>query len=155
MQRNSHYWNDTNNYFDEVIYHVLDVTAEVTRYRAGDLDITANVDAFQVEELRRKRSEELKISPALSVYYYGFNLSKDWIGGNRKLRQALTMAIDREVIVEKITRRGEAPAYSWVPPKVSNYSGYQMAFAKLSRAERERRARRLFAEAGYDESNRS
>jgi ABC-type oligopeptide transport system substrate-binding subunit len=39
---------------------------------------------------------------------------------NPALRQALSMAIDREVLTEKVIGRGEQPAYSWVPPGVNN-----------------------------------
>ena len=63
------------------------------------------------------------------------------------------MAIDRDVLVEKITGRGEAPAYSWVPPGVDNYEPRRLAFADMSQEERNARARRLVAQAGYGPDN--
>jgi ABC-type oligopeptide transport system substrate-binding subunit len=61
------------------------------------------------------------------------------------------MAVDRETLVEKVIGRGEAPAYSWVPPGVDNYEPIRFSYAELSREERNAAARRLYREAGYSE----
>jgi oligopeptide transport system substrate-binding protein len=85
------------------------------------------------------------------VHYYGFNLSKPPFADNRYLRQALSMAIDRETLVEKVAGRGEAPAYSWVPPGVDNYEPIRFSYASMSQQERDAAARRLYREAGYSD----
>ena len=61
------------------------------------------------------------------------------------------MAIDRETLVEKVTGRGEAPAYSWVPPGVDNYEPIRFSYAELSQDERNAAARRMYREAGYSD----
>ena len=63
------------------------------------------------------------------------------------------MAIDREVLVDKVTGRGEEPAYSWVPPGVGNYEPRRFSYADLGQNERDAAARRLYREAGYNEEN--
>ena len=63
------------------------------------------------------------------------------------------MAIDRETLVEKVIGRGEAPAYSWVPPGVDNYEPIRFSYADMSQEERNAAARRLYREAGYSEDN--
>jgi oligopeptide transport system substrate-binding protein len=64
------------------------------------------------------------------------------------------MAIDREFIVEKLRRGGEAPAYGFVPPGVANYpGGVKVAWADMPFAQRQAEARRLLAEAGYGPAN--
>ena len=63
------------------------------------------------------------------------------------------MAIDRDVLVDRITGRGEAPAYSWVPPGVDNYDPRRLAYADQTQAERNIHARMLLLEMGYSESN--
>jgi ABC-type oligopeptide transport system substrate-binding subunit len=63
------------------------------------------------------------------------------------------MAVDRETLVEKVTGRGEAPAYSWVPPGVDNYDPRRFSYADMSQEERNAAARRLYREAGYGEDN--
>ena len=79
-------------------------------------------------------------------------MTKPPFKGNRLLRQALSMAVDREQLAAKVTGRGEAPAYSWVPPGVDNYEPTLFSFASLSRDERNNVARRLYKEAGYSET---
>jgi len=150
LVRNEHYWNDAKTALDAVHHHVL--TQEVTefnRYRAGELHVTGNVPPERMKQVREEIPDELFISTYLGVYYYGFNLTKPPFKDNPQLREALSMAIDREVLVEKITGRGEAPAYSWVPPGVDNYDPRRLNFAEQSQDERNVRARNLYREAGY------
>jgi ABC-type oligopeptide transport system substrate-binding subunit len=89
----------------------------------------------------------------LGVYYYGFNMEKEPFASNPRLREALSMAIDREVIVS-ITGRGEKPAYNWVPRGISNYDPQPYTWGQLSKTEREQRAQQLFREAGYGTDDR-
>ncbi|MDH3747419.1 MAG: peptide ABC transporter substrate-binding protein [Gammaproteobacteria bacterium] len=153
LVRNEHYWDNANTWFDRVIHHVLDPASEVARYRAGELDVTSNVDSGVFEIMREQRPDELKVAPYLGVYYYGLNLSRPPFKNNPMLRQALSMAIDRETVVSAITRRGELPAYSFVPPGVSNYEPQPLAYKFLSVKERHEEARRLYKESGYGPSN--
>jgi ABC-type oligopeptide transport system substrate-binding subunit len=63
------------------------------------------------------------------------------------------MAIDRDVLVTNITGRGEAAAYSWVPPGVDNYEPRRFSYAALTQDERNALASRLLREAGYGPDN--
>ena len=154
LVRNEQYWNDAETALDAVHHHVLpqEVT-EFNRYRAGELHITGNVPPERIKQVREEMPDELFISTYLAVYYYGFNLTKPPFKDNPQLREALSMAVDREILVEKITERGEAPAYSWVPPGVDNYDPRRFNFAELSQDERNVRARNLYREAGYSKEN--
>ena len=154
LHRNPHYWNDANTAIDVVRHHVVtQEMAELNRYRAGELHTTSTVPPDNFEQIRVEYADELHIAPTLGIYYYGFNLSKPPFRDNPALRQALSMAIDREVLVEKVTGRGEAPAYSWVPPGTDNYEPPQLSYVNLSQEERNSIARRLYDEAGYGPDN--
>ena len=150
LVRNDHYWNNGQTAIDAVHHHVLpqEVT-EFNRYRAGELHLTGGVPPDNFKQIREELADELHISPYLGVYYYGYNLTKPPFKDSPELRQALSMAIDREVLVEKIIERGEAPAYSWVPPGVDNYDPRRFNYAELTQEERNTRARQLYHEAGY------
>ena len=118
LRRNEYYWNNASTSIDAVNYLVItQEIAQLNRFRAGEIDITDTVPPESFASVREQFAEQLHIAPYLGVYYYGFNLSKPPFANNLELRQALSMAIDREVLVEKIVGRGEAPAYSWVPPR--------------------------------------
>lgn len=153
LRRNEHYWNNVATALDGVNYHVVvQDAAELNRYRAGELHVTSTVPPDNFVALREQFGSELRVAPYLGIYFYGFNLTKPPFKGNRALRQALSMAVDREQLAAKVTGRGEAPAYSWVPPGVDNYAPTVLSFAALSRDERESLARRLYKEAGYSDA---
>ncbi len=154
LRRNAQYWNNTATAIDKVRYYVTpEPQVELNRYRAGELDTTANVPPEAFAALKQERPEQLRLSPYLGVYYYGLNLTRAPFKDKPELRQALSMAIDREVLSEKITGRGEEPAYSWVPPGVSNYEAIRFPYASMTPEERHAAAKRLYKESGYDEDN--
>jgi ABC-type oligopeptide transport system substrate-binding subunit len=154
LTRNRHYWNNVATSIDEVRYHVL--TQEVTelnRYRAGELHITGSVPPDSFQRVRLERGDELRVAPYLGVYYYGFNLTRPPFKDRPQIRQALSMAIDRNVLVDSITGRGEAAAYSWVPPGVGNYEPRRLAYADQTQESRNIHAQRIMREAGYGPEN--
>jgi oligopeptide transport system substrate-binding protein len=154
LHRNPHYWNNQNTAIDVVRHHVVtQEMAELNRYRAGELHTTSSVPPDNFTQIKTEYADQLHIAPTLGVYYYGFNLTRPPFKDNAALRQALSMAIDREVLVEKITGRGEAPAYSWVPPGTNNYEPPQLSYVDLSQDERNALARSLYKEAGYGDEN--
>jgi len=154
LERNSYYWDDANTAIDRVHYHVLpEPMSEYNRFRSGELHITDSVPTDIFEQVREDYPDELKVATSFTVYYYGYNVTRPPFKDSPELRQALSMAIDRDVLVEKITRRGEQPAYSWVPPGIAGYESAQLPFASLSQQERVEQARRLYQAAGYGEDN--
>jgi len=150
LRRNSHYWNNASTKLEEVHFvHIADAGTELRQYRAGQLDFTYVVPAPQFQWIKQNLPDELHVAPQLSVYYYGFNLTRPPFKDNPKLRRALSMAIDRDKLTTAVTGVGEAPAYGWVPRGVWNYTPQQFDYAGKPYAERLAEARRLFAEAGY------
>lgn len=154
LSRNEHYWNNSATAINQVRYHVLtQEMTELNRYRAGEIHITGSVPPDSFEQVREEFPDELHVAPYLGVYYYGFNLTKPPFKDNPQLREALSMAVDRDALVARITGRGEEPAFSWVPPGVDNYEPRRFVYADQSQDERNAHARRLLREAGYGEDN--
>jgi oligopeptide transport system substrate-binding protein len=154
LSRNEHYWNNEQTAIDEVRHHVLtQPMTELNRYRAGELHITGTVPPDNFAQLREEHPDELRVAPSLGIYYYGFNLVKPPFKGSPRVREALSLAVDRDRIVESITGRGEAPAFSFVPPGVANYEPRRLEFADQSQERRNAQARRLIAQAGYGPEN--
>jgi oligopeptide transport system substrate-binding protein len=152
LLRNPQYRDDANTTLDEVWYYpVENAEAELNRYRAGELDLTETVPARQIPWLRQNLPDELHIAPYLGSYVFGFNTTQPPFRDAPKLRKALALALDREILTSKISGAGELPAYSWVPP-VSGYTQQLPDWAQWTQAERNAEAQRLYAEAGYSAS---
>ncbi len=150
LERNPLYWDNGNTSIDRVVYHPIEnQSTELKRYRAGELDYTTDIPDNQFRWIRENLSDQLHIGPYLGMYYYGFNLTRPPFKDNLKLRRALSMAIDREIITEKITGVGEIPSYSWVPKGINNYRSQELDYAGWGRKERIEEAQRLYREAGY------
>jgi oligopeptide transport system substrate-binding protein len=154
LRRNEHYRDNALTAIDRVRHlFIPEPAVELNRYRAGELHITKNVPAEAFARIRRERPDELRVSPYLSVYYYGFNLTRPPFRGNLELRRALSMAIDRQALTESVTGRGETPAWSWLPPGVDNYGERRLTYESMSDEERKAAARRAYAKAGYSDGN--
>jgi oligopeptide transport system substrate-binding protein len=154
LRRNDQYWNNAATSIDTVNYHVLvQDSSELNRYRAGELQITSTVPPDNFAQVQEELGDQLHVAPYLGVYYYGFNLSKPPFKDNPGLRQALSMSIDREQLTSKVTGRGEAPAYSWVPPGANNYEPPALGYSAMTQAERNQVARNLYKSAGYSDDN--
>jgi len=155
LVRNEYYWNNTNTAIDRVRYYITpQPMTELNRFRAGELDITSSIPSGAFAQMQAERPDEVRTSPSLGVYYYGFNLSNAKFANNQKLRQALSMAIDRDAIATKIVGRGEQPAYSWVPEGIVGYQPRRLSYETMTQEERNEIARQLYKEAGYGPGNR-
>lgn len=152
--RNPQYWNNAATVVERVFYHPSeDINAELKRYAADEFDTTYEIPLVQAKTLRARYGAELRVAPYQGNYYYGFNLSKPPFQDNPKLRQAMAMAIDRDVIVNKVMNGMALPAYSFVPPGTWNYTPQVPTWAAWPREQKLAEARRLYAEAGYSTQN--
>ncbi len=149
LGRNAAYWDNANVHINEIEYQIAsDDTAQFSRYRAGELDVTNSVPPNAFPTLRDHQSSELVVAPILATAYYGMNLKAGPTAASIKLRKALAMAIDRQRLVEALGA-GQTPAYGFLPPNVWNYEQQFLAWKDLPDAARVSEARRLYVEAGY------
>ena len=154
LERNVHYWDNEDTIIEKVVYYPIeDQSTELKRYRAGEIDRTEEIPNKQFKWIKQNLNAELQVSPYLGSYYYGFNLTKPPFKDNLSLRRALSMAIDRKIIVEKITGIGEKPLYSWVPPGIYGYDPVQLDYADWSQEQRVAEAQKLYKEAGYSKGD--
>jgi len=152
--RNRHYRDDAGTAIDAVRYHhVSDMGAELTRYRAGELDVTYSLPPGQLARLPAALAGQLHVGPQLGVYYYGLALDRAPFAGNPALRRSLAMAIDRELLARKVLGDGEIPAFGWVPPGVDGHVPQRFEWADWPAERRMAEARRLYAEAGFSAAN--
>jgi oligopeptide transport system substrate-binding protein len=150
LVKNPNYWNAGKVAIDAVVFDPTDNRATVLkRHRAGEFDIIINgLPNDRLGWLKQNMPKELHLVPLAWVSYYVFNTTKPPFNDQR-VRQALAMAVNREVLVEKVMRGGELPAYGVVPDGIANYISQKVSWAKMSQADRDAAAIKLMSEAGY------
>lgn len=154
LERNTYYWDNKNTRLNKVYYYPIEnQSSELKRYRAGEIDLAESVPISQMPWLRKNLKQDLRIAPYLGIYYLGYNLTQPPFKNNKKLRQALSMVINRDVLTEKILKTGETPAYSWVPPNVANYQQVEYEWKSWPMSRRIKVAKELFQQAGYNKTN--
>lgn len=154
----SHVRLDRNPRFHEVagvrldaVYHVPveDPGAALRRYRAGELDVVVSLPSEQIPTLRREYGTQLHLVQQMGIEYLAFNTRRPPFDDAR-VRRALSMAVDREILAAKILQAGEPAAFCLVPPGVVNYPAPGCAdFGAWSQARRVEEARRLLESAGF------
>ena len=149
LARNPNYWDAAHVPIEKIRYVNAESEAtELREYIAGELDMTWAIPAPDLERVTQKYGAEIQTAPILGTLYLALDLSEPPLRGNSDLRQALSMALDRELIADHVIL-GVTPAYSFVADGIS---GYQPPAYEWSTWTRERQltvARELFARAGY------
>jgi len=153
LDRNEYYWARDDVDIDTVLFHVTeDVTSEFNRFRAGELDFTFQVPHNQFHWSRENLGGQLKSDPYLSTYFLLLNFRSAGLDDVR-VRKALSMAIDREVLAERVIGTGETPAYAFVPESMPGYPEIRYEWSAWPMAQRLEEARGLLTEAGYGADN--
>jgi oligopeptide transport system substrate-binding protein len=151
--KNEQYWDSENTTLEATYYYSLDEpNSALKRYRANELDFTDTIPLEQLPLIKDRMASEYKVAPYFGSYYYGFNNTKAPFKNNPKLRTALNMAIDRDILVNIVIGAGQIPAYSFVPP-VKTFQPIEPEWSTWSKEKRETEALRLYQEAGYSKEN--
>lgn len=140
---NNHYWNAGNVALHGIHFITLEETsAEERAYRAGQLHMTSALPPNRVSWWRDRHPSELRIDPYLGTYYVLLN-HRNVVLSDPRVREALSLSIDRRQITENLLGAGQRPATSFSPDAIP---GYQPPVRGGPDPER---ARQLLAEAGY------
>jgi oligopeptide transport system substrate-binding protein len=151
LARNPRFWDAPHVCFNQISYYPnSDAIASERRVRDGELDLSTTVQSNRLAYLRRSgMANFVRVAPLGAVTYLTFNL-KDPALKDVRVRQALSMAIDRDFIAHKLLRGGQTPAYGFIPPGLVGYpEGVKTYWSGWSFEKRQAEARRLLAAAGY------
>lgn len=150
--RNPFYWDAKQVHLTRVIYHPVSGNSTVSQYLGGTLDWTNGFPANDAKQLKRVLGSQVVHGPYFGTAMLCFNLDRAPFKGNRKLRLALSMAIDRKIIAKYLNHGLVLPAYNLVPP-LEGYTPAIPAWAKLPAKKRHALARKLYHEAGYSKAH--
>jgi len=128
LARFPEYWNAKAFAFDKVVFRTIpDSTARLASLRSGDLEIAERVEPTDVKELQAQTG--FKVASITSLGYQGLTVnvangpqSKNPIGEDKRIRQALSLAIDRQGLVDAVFDGEFTPGGQAVPPVSPYYS---------------------------------
>ncbi len=154
LKKNPHFYDAAKVALDTVVYYsTQDYSAAFKRFRAGELDLTNSVPSQEIDWLKANLPQVLHVAPYILSQYVQFNLTRRPFDDIR-VRTALSLAIDREVIASRVMRAGEKPAYAYIPPGLPTYPGKaELRFRRMPMAARIVKAKALLREAGFGPNN--
>lgn len=149
------YFHDADNVSVDSVkfYPTEDRGAALRRFQAGELHTNNDAPLEQIGFIREELGDQFRVAPYLGTYYYALNHESETMK-DPEVRQALSMAIDREFLAEDIWGGTMVAAYSLVPPGIGNYG--EPAFSEWADEDlldREEKAREILESKGYSESN--
>jgi len=154
-ERNTMYWNNDATIIDKVVTLVInDENTDFTRWEAGETDKGA-VPSGQYPRLKAEYPDEAISFPRLCTYYMTFNLSPSGPEAFKdvRVRQALSYALDRSVVTDKILQGGQIQAFTFTPGATAGFEVPAVAFGQMSQDQRNVNAKLLMAAAGYGPDN--
>jgi peptide/nickel transport system substrate-binding protein len=116
------YWNKDNVHIDRIVYlPIVDATVRLANLKSGGLDLIERLLATDIKDVRA--DTRLKLSTALELGYQGIDINvgngdraKNPLGSSAKVRQALSLAIDRDALSQVVFNGEFVPGNQWVNP---------------------------------------
>lgn len=141
--RNPYYWDADAVCLREIHFHPIESSDTQERaFRSGQLHFTKSIQPNRVSYYEENQPAVIRSEPYLGVYFFRLNTGRPPFDDPR-VRQAFSLAIDKESIVRNVMHGRADPAGSFTPPDTGDFSfSGQVSFDP-------ERARQLLAEAGY------
>lgn len=145
LQKSSTYWDAANVGLNELIFHTFDGSdTEERAFRAGQLHKTERVPVAKLPTYRDQTDSPLREIPSLIARFININTAHPPFDDVR-VRRAFALAIDRDVLADKVFFGNASPARRIVPTGLAGYptDGDFTDDADV--------ARQLLAAAGYSQ----
>ena len=136
-------------------YPIENADTEARNFEAGSLHMTERVPPMKIPLFKREIAKfpaayhPFKITPYLGTYFFRLNTKKPPLNDMR-VRRALSLTIDRKLIVEHITQGGQLPSRAFTPPNTAGYT-YPPTLPESVTETELKEARTLLAQAGFPE----
>ncbi|MCB9994452.1 MAG: peptide ABC transporter substrate-binding protein [Hyphomicrobiaceae bacterium] len=150
-ERNPKYWDDANTVITKTTSLIInDENVALARWKAGEVDRT-EVPTGQFPTLKAEYPDSAMSAPRLCTYYYWYNEGPTGPEALKdvRVRQALSYALDRNVITDQILQGGQFPAYTFTPAATAGFTPPSVPFGEMTQDERDAKAKELMAAAGF------
>ncbi len=154
LTRNPRYWNNKESIIEKGTFlPIVSGVSGINRYRSGEIDITDNAILPELyKKMKRDIPEQLQISPYLCTFYYEIN-NQNPLFKDKRVREAIKLSLDRDIITERIMGQGQIPAYGFTPTYIGDGLTINPVWAGWTQEQRNQRARELLKEVGFDASH--
>ena len=151
LEKNPNYHDADKVKLDGIEFAVLeDTNTSYSKYEGGEFDLIVTPPNSVTAKGIQEKNPELKIGDDVGTYYFEIN-TKDKPLNNAKVRQALSMAIDRKTIVENITQGGQFVAEGIVPGGLIDDTGKDFREANGNLIKEDKEAAKKLLEEGLAE----
>ncbi|MHB0776859.1 peptide ABC transporter substrate-binding protein [Halomonas sp. WWR20] len=154
VEKNPEYYDADEVSLDGVNYYTTeDRNAGISRFRAGELDVLREYPSSRYQWLKDNLPEATHLSPMLGSYYYALNNRDGRPTADKRVREALNLAVRRKILSEQIMAGSFEDADALVPPGTAHYDVQHMPLGDADYSQRLARAKQLLTDAGYDSDN--
>lgn len=114
MKKNPNYWDADSIKLDGIKFSLIeDANAAYSAYQTGEILMVKDVPTEEIPSL--KDNDEFHVEPLIGTYYISLNLEKAPFD-NKLVREALSLAIDREYVANTLMQGTYSPAGNIVGP---------------------------------------
>ncbi len=144
LEKNKDYWMKGYPILDQLIFKSIpDNSARFITMQSGEIDLMDGVNPDDVTLAKENPDLQVWLRPSMNVGYLAFNTEKAPFD-NVKIRQALSMAVNKQALIDAFYNGLAEPAKNPLPPSLWGYNNdivdYEYNLEK---------AKQLLAEAGY------
>ncbi|MGI4857812.1 MAG: peptide ABC transporter substrate-binding protein [Janthinobacterium lividum] len=146
--KNPQYWDAANVQLTRITFLPIESEdADIKMFQSGSEDWEEQLPPGAYPRLKQAYPQDIRNVPMLGLRYYTFNM-QDPVLKDVRVRQALSMVVDRDVLAQHVTASGEVPSYGLIVRglKGADISNYDWAGWPMAR--RVAAARQLLAAAG-------
>ncbi|HZP79300.1 MAG TPA: ABC transporter substrate-binding protein [Pseudolabrys sp.] len=123
VEKFADYWNKDNVHIDRIVYlPIVDGAVRLANLKSGGLDLIERLLATDIKAVRA--DSKLALATVVELGYQGIDInvgngdrSKNPLGQNAKVRQAFTLAIDREALNQVVFNGEFVPGNQWISPE--------------------------------------
>ena len=148
VEKNPKYWDAGNVVLTRATYlAVEDGNADLKLYQSGENDMMYQLTPGTYESLKTQYPKEMHLSHVIGLRFYCLN-NDDPLLKDVRVRKALSMVIDREVLAKKVTADGQLPTYGLMIKSTEGVEPLSYDWATWPMDKRVAEARKLLADAG-------
>jgi oligopeptide transport system substrate-binding protein len=148
LVRNPQYWDIAHVQLSQVTYlPVESETTDIKLFQSGENDWVYQLPSGTYAKYKQEFASDIKLSPMLGLRFYSFN-NKDPLLKDVRVRQALSMVIDRDILAQRVTADGQIPAYGVIVKGVKGADVTAYEWSAWPMPKRVEEAKKLLAQAG-------